>query len=444
MSSKLKHNFHKVSHFALFRWLRELGKWQPLTARGFLASVLGVVAIWGLAIPESDLIAYICGGAILILLALLASIGLLLVIRMRRSLTIDVNFTKDELQLLSQRPVNAGIVIKNFRLFPFFNLLVERQFQQNGVDTTQHIVRGYNSESNTCHLIDNVTFPHRGAWNLEKVNFWLNDYFGFISFAFSRQSAITVEVAAPTIAIRPLPVIAASSRAGDQLSLALERSGDLFDIKAYDPSDGVKRILWKTFAHSGQLVVRRPEPAVIPEGEVALYLIANKSEDFVAGAVQSYLQQLWAGEIITLFGCDGFKSFEYLPSKIISTINHAVWNPESGTGADFEKFCDSLQQDNKLISQMVVFINESKYHLLQQLEVVASARNIKLTIAAVPESFKTLLSLQFNKKENPLVNTALKLIKKKPVIRHKLSVNSPLHIGTEIIQCESQEFGTVA
>ena len=377
--------------------------YQPFTAFGALAAILATVGLRLFAIPQFDLVADILGKSVLALIAVIALIGIALRLRLGKHARAELRF--DTHQALARRPLPSGILLSGTNLLPFFSLEVKRRFAEEGVISPTHVIRGRATEEGKRTLVDTVKFPHRGYWTVPGCEFTLRDAFGLTAMAWEGASSSGIEVHAPTIPIVPLPIVAASSRAGDQMQQSRERSGDLFDIKPYDPSDGTKRILWKTFAKSGQLVVRRPEPAVIPEGEVALYLIAGPEDDHVAGALQGYVDQLEANQIVTLFGTDGMseipnearaaiKETKSEPGRggfvsgeenIRRAIARCVWSEYAGTGSDFGRYLRALDAASKPVHNVIVF---APHHgeWFESLARYAANSSVKLTIALVPES----------------------------------------------------------
>jgi hypothetical protein len=385
--TKLGATWRFVSKYAALIW-----SWQPFTFRGLLALVLSAIALHLFAIPQSDLVAYMLGGITLGLLAFATIVAF--IIRIRLGLKLKGNGHFDSLDPRSQIPVRAGILLRNAKVAPYFFLSIKREFDHSGVLAPTHQLSG-SDEPDVRQLVDSVVFPHRGLWSLQKLNCSLEDSLGFIRFTWDIVIHGAVEVSAPKLDIRPLPIIAASSQAGDQLDQARERSGDLYDTKQYDPSDGVSRILWKTFAKSGDLFVRRPEPAVIPEGEVALYLIARREDDHVAGAAESYIEQLDARNIKVLFSTDGMGDSRVggMPGwlvtrqeEIISAANKGVWGVHAGTGEDFNRFLEALEDSHRLVHQVIVFAAEDNTSWFEHVASAASQRQAKLVVAVVPHS----------------------------------------------------------
>lgn len=397
--------FIKTFHTAPLRaisWYRIFLLWQPFTFRGLMGLTLSIVSLKIIGIPQNDLVAHILGGGLLGLIVVTTAATVYVGSRIKQKLTAVCNF--EGTSLLAKTKITSSITLNNSSLPPFFSLQIRRHFAHQ--DTTSRIesyVHEFTGRDKcaTRYSIDSTTFPHRGLWEIQYLNCKIEDALGFSRFKWQIRMAQTVEIAPQPLAIKSLPIVASSSSSGDQISFTNERTGDLFDIKQYDPSDGISRILWKTFARSGELVVRRPEPAIIPEGEVAIYLIANKIEDHVAGAAWHYISNLHSKNITVLFGTDAMteqlsptgalltdtnSSFAIEPKKISQAINRCVWSKKIGTGTDFEEYLEELNNNARCIRQVIVFSAENNIGWLNSLQAIANAHHIKITIAVVPDS----------------------------------------------------------
>ncbi len=404
---------HRLLRFGVARYLlrasTKVADSQPITVRGLLALALSAFAVKQYALPESDLVAYIIGGSLLALVLVAVIVTSIIRLKLGRAVRAEVRF--DNLNAYSGREVPAGIVLFDSSVPPFFSLQLERIFDHSGVTSPVHILRG-GSLGTPRHLFDSLLFQHRGLWRVTALRFTIRDALGFSSLSWELKTESSIEVSAPTIPIKPLPIVAASSRVGDDLSLSRERTGDPFDIKAYDPSEGINRILWKTYARTGELVVRRPEPAIIPEGEVAIYMVARTRDDYVAGALQSYVDYLTASQITVLFGTDGVQrqsgtsiglgagwgadgGYFINPDDIRHAINRSVWSTECGTAAGFDAYLDALMKSNRLIYRVIIFAPENgSTAWFDRALRAAQVRAVQLTVALAPERLDPKLDFQ--------------------------------------------------
>jgi uncharacterized protein (DUF58 family) len=412
---------------------------------------------------ESDLIASILGGGLITLV--IASLFGVTYLRRKLQKQLSIESHIDYSASFSRTPVQAGITAHKANIPAFFSLNLRRAFRSRKVLSPSHILFGHQE---TRKLIDSILFPHRGLWSLNAIEATISDSLGFARLSWDIPLDQGVEVSAKPIPIRPLPIVAASSRSGDQLNESMERSGDLFDIKAYDPSDGVKRILWKIYAKSGDVVVRRPEPAIIPEGEVAIYLVANRRDDHVAGALQSYLEMLYRNQITVLFGTDGITAsrhsfrgaqqrlaalkgaeserlFVSLPADIQRAINRSVWSIDAGSANGFEAFLEALESDGRVIRKVIVFAPAERSNWFKQIGPIAAQHNVSLSIASVPKELDPHI-VPSSKGSNPLSSGLEKIW---PFGRSNLPTEEAENAknlillaaknGTEVLSCQSSE-----
>lgn len=375
--------------------------YQPIRLRGALAFILSVLILKFFAFDKDDLIAYMIGGGIVGLLLFAALCLPLAFFILRRSLSIQTILPSTD--CLSRRELPAGFFLTGLRLVPFYSLRLERVFAHQGVLSPIHILSGLISKR---QILDSISFPHRGAWMLRALQLSLEDALGFFRLRWSYPLSALVEVHAQRLPIKALPLAVSSAHPGDQITHNIERTGDYFDLKPYDPSDGISRILWKVYARSGQLVVRRPEPALLPEGEVALYLVARRDDDHVAGALRSYLDELQRRSIIVLFGSDGLEDslfaqhhpsaqgshaddqphgFVKSQAAIEHAMTHLVWHEAAGSGSAFSAYLQSLEKEKRLLQEVVVFVSADNTECYLQLLSTARNYGIRLSLVLVAE-----------------------------------------------------------
>ena len=299
---------------------------------------------------------------------------------------------------------------------------------------SKSLVLSGSSREESWIVSEKVFFPHRGFWKLKAISFTLQDSLGLSSTSWQKPLDLEVEISAPELAIKPLPLVAASTSAGDEMQFAKERSGDLFDIKAYDPSDGVSRILWKTFAHSGQLVVRRPEPAVLPEGEVAVYVIAKRSEEEVISSALSYINYLDDRRVSILFGTDGAEDASIqgtlYPRDIQRAINRSVWSEQTGSGHGYANYLEQLEYGGRKILETIVFASEDlPKDTLSSLLEAAHNNHCALSLALVPKKLANYLP-QMPSEKDPL---------KKPKRTSTETAHILKEMGAKVFVCELSE-----
>jgi hypothetical protein len=382
----------------------------PLTTRGILALAISSFCLFFLAKEYSDLIASILGTSLLIMVTLTTILLLVSAPFLKKKMSI-VNH--DSTQKLFSRTTNpCGFSISRLRILPFFYLSIKRNIPDKEVRHQTHVFTGITTYQGKNSIItDSIWYPHRGLFQIKGYTVEYGDIFGLTRRIWSCGSEITHKVAPPPVTISPLPIMAASAQIGDTETAKHTRSGDLFDVRSYRPGDSLKRILWKVYARSGDLVVREPEPAIIPEGEVAIYVLAQKREDLVASSALSYLQILDRQNILFRVGFLGEGSSLALTSEeaeqtAIEAAGREKY-PSDPLKDDFSAFLNSLKKSGQSPYQIVIFLSDnlpkgvagndlSETELLDgqnhisRIEKEAEANGLQLYFALVPNTEETL------------------------------------------------------
>jgi hypothetical protein len=334
----------------------------PLTIRGILALAISYFCLFFLAKEYSDLIASILGISLLVLVLLTTILLLVSTPFLKKKISLT---NHDSTQKLFSRTTNCcGFSISRLRILPFFYLSIKRNILNKEILHQKHILTGITTnQGKTSIITDSIWYPHRGLFEMKGYTIEYGDIFGLTKRIWFSGSEATHEVAPPPVSISPLPIMAASAQIGDTETAQHTRSGDLFDIRSYQPGDSLKRILWKVYARSGDLVVREPEPAIIPEGEVAIYVLAQKREDLVASSALSYLQILDRQNILFRVGFLGAGSslnmtFEEAEKTAIRVADRKEDHSET-LKDDFSIFLSSLKKSGQRPYQIVIFLSDN-------------------------------------------------------------------------------------
>lgn len=366
----------------------------PLTGRGFAALLFSALLIFYFAKEQSDLVAAILGTTLLLTIALCLTTLMLTTPLIRRRLIISSN--DGAAQYISHQKNSSGFVLEGLSIPAFFSLSIKRKFDTPAVVHQAHILTGRFSASNFIstsktsdnkhYFLDTVQFPHRGEYVSEGFEIYFSDIFGLTKRKWRTDTRIAYRAAPPALEIAPLNIMAASSQIGDTQSSQDNKSGDLFDLRAYHPGDSLKRVLWKVYARSGELVVREPEPAIIPEGEVAIFIAAMPEQDEVVSAALSYIKLLESQNILLSV------SFPGLENKIASTFTEAEeFSIDSASIRQSEQsklqvYIETLKSKSSRPERIVVFISEGVETRSQiaRLAEDADKAGIRLIFALVP------------------------------------------------------------
>ena len=261
---------------------------------------------------------------------------------------------------LSFKPLSLLFRISQLTLPPFFHLRVEVSFMQYGVKGSTHLVVG--ALRHPRHFEELIKFPHRGRWDALQTSFSLEDQFGLSSYCWTEPCPKTIMLSAGSSEESSLPVLSSSFRTGDESPHTEERLGEPFDLKPYHPSDGMRKLLWKVYAKTGELISRHPERSMTPEGRVALFVLAEKQHDHLCAQALSYIEKLDDLNIELLVGCLGINegSFATTPEQSEQLFMDSVWNATLvNAQEEIASFIQAATSNdpNSSLSQVVIFVD---------------------------------------------------------------------------------------
>ena len=123
----------------------------------------------------------------------------------------------------------------------------------------------------------------RGAYSSSGISLLVSDAAGLFRFSYGAGTGGRLNVGPAARVTKSRPVIPGTG--GDDISRVIrkKRSDELTEIRQYYPGDDVRRINWRTYAHTGQLFIRLGEE--MPQPESHLLIIIDLS-----GAVSSGLK----------------------------------------------------------------------------------------------------------------------------------------------------------
>jgi hypothetical protein len=175
-----------------------------------------------------------------------------------------------------------------------------------------------------------------------------------------------------------LPLVSSTQRPGDLVPDAVHRHGDPFDIKPYHPSDGIKKIVWKAFAKSGELLSRHPEPSMTPEGFVAIFVLARPEDDELCGMALAYTTALKELHLDLLLGCQGGSGrplgddVESSKALLVDSVWDAANASSESIAVDLQTLVDGCAASGSQVAlrKMVVFCAGSRVADPAEAEVV--------------------------------------------------------------------------
>lgn len=293
-----------------------------LTLRGVLLAGFITYLFVGPVLRQTDIVAAVLACSLLGLLILMGAVTFLKGRALRRSLQLRLSVGQPGMENAATAMLRAGepallaIRTSPFRIPPLFVLEAAIEFQQEQLPLPRTCFVGVSPEGRTAR--ETVVFPHRGVWEVARLELTFGDRMGLTSFFWGIDALDAGGVFNVTVRegeAESLPVVSSSSRSGDLQVHNKDRLGDPFDLKPYHPSDGLKRILWKVYAKSGELISRHPEYSMMPEGRAALFCCADTREDYVCRDFLAYLGRLERLELALVVGFEGMNGLDCARSR---------------------------------------------------------------------------------------------------------------------------------
>lgn len=281
-----------------------------ITARGLLLLLFLLYLIKGPVFQQADIVAAVLAYSLLAVIFIAALVTLVYGQLVRRGLGVNVvpSFTDLHASERLESGKTAVFVIRLNPVYipPLFEMTLTLRFAEETLRMPVHTLKG--NPRGEQLIAQEITFPHRGVWEIGGAALSFGDQLGLTCLRWEVSADVVshaFKVCPPRIPQSRLPVVCSCFKTGDELVDVQERRGEPFDLKRYHPSDGVRKIVWKIFAKSGQLMSRHAEPAMSPEGQVALICLAKPQEDAAAGAAIAYLRRLEELELEVFFACEG-------------------------------------------------------------------------------------------------------------------------------------------
>lgn len=332
-----------------FLWIR------PKT---FLIAVF-LIYLYFFPIQQKDIVANLYVLAFLILLSVLSIAILINKIFLIENLNFKIEHSKN-LKDFSNTPITYSLKITECKILPLFRLKTFFEFENTDFKSSNFIVKGFSKKE--VSINSELIFPHRGIWNVKSFNYELEDSFGF----FRRKGkvvpkeSISFDIYPRVSSAKKFPIISSIQKEGEAFQASEHRKGDPLDLKAYHPSDGLKKIAWKIYARSGELISRHQEPSMNPEGTLAVCVLASK-QDAAASLSLGYLKKAIDSEMYVLVNSLGAPNeFSFNVKDTEDNLLKNVWNSEFNF-KNIELAIDSHITRNKerKYDNLVLILNDS-------------------------------------------------------------------------------------
>lgn len=405
-----------------------------LTIRG---AVLLAFSIYLLSIPvasHSDIVGAVVSVSIITLLVLTIIISLMRGMSLRNKFNVTLyppepfqaqadqssnnNLSTDDLQASSDTSSIIVLRTSPVSIPPFFSLTLCLTLESGEVILHNFMLTGSSRRDRV--LIQKIDFPHRGDWKIEQIDASIGDRLGLISFKWkplSDRAINSFRIYPPKHSSSIPPVISSSSKAGDAISDIRERHGDPYDLKPHHPSDGMRKVAWKIFAKTGELIARHSEHTMTPEGQTLLFCIADTKDDDVCASVVAYMKVLDQRELETFFSCEGNNSGEIArtPEEARDLLVQTVWNTTTSNTesvkADLSILINLFRKtfSDSNVRKVIVFCSERRLASQSGYDICKSVGDY-LTSLKIEPIFSIIESSPTKKSSQPLAKHSNKII----------------------------------
>ncbi|OIP40918.1 MAG: hypothetical protein AUK47_07380 [Deltaproteobacteria bacterium CG2_30_63_29] len=294
----------------------------PLSLAGLMAFSLGYAAFVFFGKAESDYVLYAAG---LIAMGIVA-VDLFFVFLGFLWLLFSIRHRADEQPLEGQLDAGTelatGFSLPTFVLWPFVEASMKWK-QPHNVEV-RLVSKGWRRR-------ELITPTERGRIQEIRRTFKVHDIFGIASISFSKRWPAALRIA-PQLSLLEA-AIALRDTSGDGYSHPSgKEEGELIEMRRYSPGDPLRLVLWKTFARTRRLLVRKPERAIAPQRSTMAFLVAGRADEASASTARTFLERGLLGPEFT-FSADGAHSTFKTPRESVEAIiDSAHYRHDGGKG----------------------------------------------------------------------------------------------------------------
>lgn len=336
----------------------------PFTLQTGLLGIFSCYLLLGPVPVSSDIISAALAYGLLTLAGLISGTTLLHGLRVKKTLLVELR--PPEGAVHPGRDVLCILRVSPVALLPGAFLECSVDFAHP--ESTPSIIRLFGSSADSRLVPITLSFPHRGNWDVKAIRCCLGDSTGFVRLRWTvpMQSSIIVT---PEIPVNTdLPLVSSTQRPDDSNPDTVHRFGDPYDIKPYHPADGIKKIVWKAFAKSGELLSRHPEPAMTPEGFVAVCVLARPLDDDLCGRALAYVAALKELKLDIVVGCEGHgdrelgRDMDSSRTLLVDSVWDAAQSNRSSLTTDLQAIIDDSSQGSAhtQLRSLVLFCSGSR------------------------------------------------------------------------------------
>lgn len=269
-------------HFTAAIW-----NWLPLTPLGLTVLGLTWLGVQWLGGKTNDRIVLVGSVVVLLLVGICTAATLLTALWFRLRPTKG----QPDLKLAVNQPHTTGFQLG----WLAWNPLLKVELQWDNVPASRVVI-----ERHYARLNEQITPGSRGEWSSIRRRFIIADVFGLSRCIFVRTTPARVRIEPDRHRAVP-QIIAEQAISGDELASPDGKpQGDLLEIRRYVAGDPLKRVLWKTYARTGQLLVRSEERTRAATKKTLAYFVAGAGDEPTAAVARGMLETGSLGDNFTL------------------------------------------------------------------------------------------------------------------------------------------------
>lgn len=279
------------------------------------------------------------------------------------------------------------LIVQNAKILPLLELRIEPYWENSRMPVGTFLFSGLSKAKRSISVP--IIFPHRGVWSCNKVNYKFNDHFGFfkVQGQIQLKERFACKVEPANNSYSDLPIISSMQREGTDFPTQGNPQGDALELKSYHPSDGLKKIAWKIYARSSELLSRHPEPSMSPEGRIAVLCLAGTQQDAAARLCLNYLKKAESRELLIVASCLGNSSRDLSDSteSFKELLIETAWNANYSQQTLLNALASHLEIHKKnSYSNLLIFISEGETQLKEYLKLLEELNNILKTNSIEP------------------------------------------------------------
>lgn len=276
-----------VSRTPLTAWVVAAWNWVPITPVGLAALGLIWLAARIYGGNTNDRIVLVGSVVVFVLVAVCVATTFLTALWHRVRPTQPL----EGLKLAVNQPQITGFQLSWLTLNP----LIKIELAWDNLPESRVAVR-----RRYAKLSEEVTPGTRGELKQIRRRFVVSDVFGLSRCSFVRTSPARVRIEPDRH--RGVPqLVAEQAISGDQIASPDGKpQGDLLELRRYVAGDPLKRVLWKTYARTGQLLVRSEERTRATTKKTLAYFVTGAGDEPTAAVARGMLETGSLGDNFSL------------------------------------------------------------------------------------------------------------------------------------------------